>query len=225
MLNVRKHWNKKFLGYPKSRKSSSYAKDKEKFFPKNSVVCDLGGGDGTDALYFLEKGHKVQLFDVSDVALKIAYERAKSHKLDRRLTIGRIDLGKDDIPIEDNSVDVVYSRLSLHFFSLERLKILFSEIIRILKSGGRGYIVVKSPEDKREMAWLEKNTEKIEKGIYSEGGMIKTRFTKKQYKKLLRSVGIKNFKIGDYIEKFGDQKIFVKSKADELLYIEVIIKK
>lgn len=82
-----------------------------------------------------------------------------------------------------------------------------------------------SPEDKKEMEWLESNDEKIEEGIYSEGGLIKTRFTKEQYKLILAKAGIKNFEIGDYIEEFGKQKVFVKSKAEKLLYIEIIIKK
>ncbi len=36
-FNATKHWNKSHLGHPK---------DKEKLFPRGSIVCDLGGGDG-----------------------------------------------------------------------------------------------------------------------------------------------------------------------------------
>ncbi len=71
------HWNKSVLERPKDRNASNYAMDKEKLFPRNSIVCDLGGGDGIDSLYFIEKGHKVYLYDISDLALKLAVERAK----------------------------------------------------------------------------------------------------------------------------------------------------
>jgi len=40
---------------------------------------------------------------------------------------------------------------------------------------------------------------------------------------MLEKAGIKNFEIGDYTEKFGDEKVFLKSKADSLLYIEIVI--
>ncbi len=42
---------------------------------------------------------------------------------------------------------------------------------------------------------------------------------------MLEKAGIKNFEIGDYTELFGKQKVFVKSKADRLQYIEIIINK
>jgi predicted metallo-beta-lactamase superfamily hydrolase len=87
------------------------------------------------------------------------------------------------------------------------------------------FLAVKSPEDKEEMEWLEKNNEKISEGIYSENGMIKSRYTKNQYKKFLENAGIQNFSVGDYIEFFGDQKIFIKSNNDKLQYIDIQINK
>ncbi len=115
--------------------------------------------------------------------------------------------------------------MSLHYFYPERTTEIIKDIYRVLKTGGTAYIVVKSPEDKKEMEWLENNTKQLEEGIFHENGLIKTRFSKEQYRNFLRNVGISDFSINDYTEQFGDQKIFVKSKADKLLYIEIIIKK
>ena len=76
-FDSKEHWNKSHLAHPKDRKASNYAVDKEKNSPRNSMICDLGGGDGTDSLYFIEKGHEVYLFDVANLALKRAEEKAK----------------------------------------------------------------------------------------------------------------------------------------------------
>ena len=43
---------------------SQYAQDKERLFPRGSIVCDLGGGTGEDILYFLKQGHSVVLFEI-----------------------------------------------------------------------------------------------------------------------------------------------------------------
>ena len=39
-----------------SDRHSVYAEEKEKLFPRGSIVCDLGGGTGDDAIYFLRNG-------------------------------------------------------------------------------------------------------------------------------------------------------------------------
>lgn len=223
--NFQDHWNKSHLNHPRDREPSNYAKDKEKLFPRNSIVCDLGGGDGTDSLYFIEKGHKVYLFDIANLALKRAQENAETKGIENKLITKMVNLGSDEIPGSDNFFDIVYARLSLHYFYQDRMIEIFKDIYRVLKEGGIAYIVIKSPEDKTEMEWLENNNEKLEEGIYSENGLIKTRLTKDQYKLILVQSGIKNFEIGDYKEKFGKQKIFIKSKAEQLLYIEIVIKK
>lgn len=219
------HWNKSTFERPQNRKPSNYAIDKEKMFPRNSVICDLGGGDGTDSLYFLEKGHKVYLYDISDIGLKRAEESAKKKGFADKLVAKQIDLSEDNIPAEDNFFDVVYSRLSLHYFYPKRIAEILKDVYRILKDERIAYIVVKSPEDENEMSWLKSNTKKLGEGIYSEGGLIKTRFTKEQYRNFLKNAGISNFSLNDYIERFGKERIFVKSRADKLLYIEVTIKK
>lgn len=225
-FNAQNHWNKSHEGHPKDRLPSNYGIDKEKSFPKNSVVCDLGGGDGADSFHFLKQGHLVQLFDVSDSALNTATKRSLRDGFENKLITTQIDLAKDQISVEDNFFDILYSRLSLHYFSKTRMVEIFKDIFRVLKVGGKAYIVIKSPDDKREMNYLKSNSKETEEGLFTdEEGMVKTRFSKHQYKNILEESGIKNFEINDYVEKFGDQKTYVKSNASELLYIEIIIKK
>jgi len=225
MFDSQKHWNKSHLSHLKDRQPSNYAKDKEISFPRNSIICDLGGGDGTDSIYFIEKEHKVYLFDIADQALNLAKEKAEAKGFGDKLTIQTLDLGKNNIPANNNFFEIVYARLSLHYFYTERMTEILKDIYRVLKPQGAAYLVVKSPEDKVEMAWLEGNNEKLGEGIYSENGWIKTRYTKDQYRLMLKKAGIKNFEVGDYTETFGEDKIFIKSKAEKLLYIEIIFKK
>ena len=56
---------------------SSYAKEKEKLFPRSSLIIELGGGTGEDAIYFLKQGHSVVILDISEFALRVAEEKAK----------------------------------------------------------------------------------------------------------------------------------------------------
>jgi len=220
-----KHWNDRHFELPKNRDTSSYAKDKEKFFPRNSLVCDLGGGVGIDSNYFLDKGHEVYLLDISDYALKAARNTAVSKGLGSHLITKEVDFSVGMFPLEDGLVDIVYSRLALHYFPLDRMKEIFSEIYRILKNGGKAFIAVKSPDDKREMGALRKIAKETSPGIFDENGLIKTRFTKVQYKTVLKKAGVLSFEVRDCVEHFGKGKVYVKSKAEKLLYIEIIINK
>lgn len=220
-----KHWNESCFRHPKDRESSNYAKDKESLFPRNSIVCDFGGNDGTDSLYFLGKEHSVYLFDIADLALKRAEEKVKSKGLESKFSTKIIDASKDDLPIQDGFFDIVYSRLSIHYFYQERTVEILKDIFRVLKKGGAAYIVVKSPKDEKELSWLKSQSKKVGDGIYNKNGLIQTRYTEEQYKEILKKTGIKDYKIRDYIENFTSQKTYVKSGADKLLYIEIIIKK
>jgi len=176
--NFREHWNKQLAKQPDYDHPSNYAIDKEKLFPRNSKVCDLGGGYGTDSLYFAEKGHKVYLFDIADLSLEKAMAKTKERGLEKHLTTKFVDLDKEKIPADDDFFDIVYSRLSIHYFSRDRTIEVLREIYRVLKLRGTAYIVIKSPEDKDELTWLESHGKKIEEGMYEENGFIKTRYTK-----------------------------------------------
>jgi ubiquinone/menaquinone biosynthesis C-methylase UbiE len=68
-----------------SHKESHYAEEKEKLFPKGSLIVEIGGGAGEDAVYFLRQGHSVIFLDISPEALKIAQERVKSENLSSKI--------------------------------------------------------------------------------------------------------------------------------------------
>jgi len=81
-------------------------------FPRNSVVLDLGGGTGSDAIYFSQKGHIVTVCDISDFALTQVAEKAES--LGLHIKTVQSNLMDGEIHFEDDSFEIVYSRLALH---------------------------------------------------------------------------------------------------------------
>lgn len=201
---------------------SHYAEQKEKLFLRNSMIVDLGGGTGEDALYFLQKGHSVVLLDISPFALKVAEDKAKAHNLTAKLVTRQTDYGLHALPIKDNSVNTVYSRIALNYFDREHTSKLFKEIYRILRPGGVAYLTFKSPDDKEEIEYLEKMTTLYEPNVFIENGMLRSRFTKDQLSEMLSSAGISNFEINPFKEELGVRR----EGHQQILYLnEVAFKK
>lgn len=180
---------------------SKYADEKEKLFPRNSLVVDLGGGAGFDGIYFLKQGHSVVLFDISDVALALATQKATELGLTDKLVTRQIDFGIHDLPVKDGSIDVVYSRIALHYFERAHTVKIFKDIYRALKPGGSAYLTFKSPKDTAEMERLQKTATLFEPSVYIENGLIRSRFTVEQLETMLTEAGISNCMTHDYIEE------------------------
>ena len=181
--------------YKENEWHSRYAEEKEKAFPRNSLVVDMGAGTGSDALYFLKKGHSVVALDISEFALRITQEKAKAAGLAKNLVTRQMDFGLHILPIKDGSVDVVYSRISLNYFGAKQTNKILMDAYRILKPGGVSFITLKSPEDKLEMEYLEKSATVYEPNVFIEGGMLRSRFTLEQLERILQVAQIPNFEV------------------------------
>lgn len=220
-----KIWNESSKTIPLDKDPSAYAIEKEKLFPKSSVVCDLGGGTGVDSIYFLQKGHSVILMDISDYGLEVARNNAERLGFINKLTLIQTDLSKGELPIGSNSCDVVYSRLSLHYFYPEELTNIFREINRILKVDGVAYITIKSPKDEREMSFLRKTAKELEPDVFDNNGQVKARYSAPKLKEMMGAAGIEKFEIRDYMESFLGRTDRVKSGSDKLILLEIIVTK
>lgn len=185
---------------------SQYAGDVVDEFPEGSIIAELGGGTGNDALYFLSKGHSVVLLDISVFALKKAEDRAKKQGLDAKLITKQCDFGLEKLPLKDNSIDIAYSRISLNYFDAERTSIILHDIFRILKPGGMAFLTFKSPEDEVEKEILEETASIFEPGVYIQGGQLRSRFSKEQLEGILRTAHVKEFKIDPYQEELPEIK-------------------
>lgn len=185
---------------------SRYAEEKEKLFPRGALVADLGAGTGADCVYFLKNGHSVVALDISEFALKITQEKAKAAGLSKNLIARQMDFGLHTIPLKENSVDVVYSRISLNYFGRKQTAKLFQDIYRVLKPGGWAYVSLKSPDDTAEMEYLEKSATVYEPNVFIEGGMLRSRFTKDQLTAILQSAQIPNFQVNGYKEDLSGRR-------------------
>jgi len=185
---------------------SKYAEEKEKLFPKGCTVVDLGGGTGADAMYFLKSGHKVVVLDISEFALKVAQEKAKSLNLSDKLVVRQVDFGLHALPLKDDSIDVAYSRISLNYFPADQTTVVFKDVYRFLKAGGKAYLSFKSPDDAAEMEYLSKSAVLYEPNVFIENGQLRSRFTIEQLKVMLREAGISNFQVAPYKEPLAPKE-------------------
>ena len=201
---------------------SGYAEEVEKNFPAGGLVVDLGAGTGGDALYFLQKGHRVVALDISQFALDVLVKKAKSQNLDKGLAVKQADFGLHKLPIKDASADSVYSRISLNYFESKHTTKIFSDIYRILKPGCSAYLTFKSPDDPVEMEYLEKNATPYEPNVFIEGGMIRSRFTNTQLKEMLKNAGLQEFQVIPKKEELGDRR---EGHHPELYINEVLFTK
>lgn len=219
MNNQIEKWNKSHSGIPTNKSVSVYASEKERLFPRNATVCEVGGGTGADSIYFLQQGHKVILLDISDFALSSAAKKAGEHS--SKLETHRVTLGEEQIPLEANSVDVIYSRLALHYFNRQTMASILKNLQEVLKNGGKAFISIKSPNDEQEMVFLESAAKEVEPGVYDDQGDIKSRFTKEQLEDILRAAGIQSFGVNTYVEDLGGRVDRVKSGNSQLVLNEI----
>jgi ubiquinone/menaquinone biosynthesis C-methylase UbiE len=221
-----KYWNESSKKIPMNKDHSSYATEKEKLFPRNAVVCDLGGGTGVDALYFLQKGHKVKLLEISDYALNQASRKAEKMGLGGHFSTAQVDLASEDLPLDGRTFDVIYSRLVLHCFDSKRVKEILKQIVSRLKQNGVAYITLKSPYDEDEMKYLKQHAQEVEENVFlEEGGKLKSIFSKEQLEMFCKELDISEFEVGKYEESFEGRVDRVLSGNKKLVLNEIIIRK
>ena len=221
MKDLADKWNKTASGIPSDKDPSYYAIERETLFTRNAKVCDLGGCTGIDSIYFIKQGHKVTLVDISDYALNEAVIKAEALNLRSRLFISHVDFSEGALPFKDKTFNVVYSRLALHYFPSRILSELFKDIHRILKSEGRAFITLKSPDDKDEMKYLNETAKKIEDGVFVGDGHIITRFSIEKLVEILKDANIHDYEVTPYEETLEGRKDSVKSGLSEFLLNEV----
>jgi ubiquinone/menaquinone biosynthesis C-methylase UbiE len=227
MNTLQEYWNRSTAKIVPDKDPSIYAIEKEPHFPRNAIVCDLGGGTGTDSLFFASKGHAVRVVDISDIALSKATETAQKAGLQHLITTYQTDFTTAQLPLDSSSCDVVYSRLALHYFDIVTTSALFAEVYRVLKPGGQAHITVKSPDDEAEMRYLHKTATPKGDGIFDENGFLKTRFSVDQLKNIVTAAGVPaaELTVTTYVERFEGRKDTVKSGRSELLLNQVLIQK
>ena len=111
----------------------------EKYFPSSGAICDIGGGPGRYAIELARRGYRVTLFDLSEKLL----ERAKQAFTSEGISAERFVKGdaRDLACFRDESFDAVLLLGPLyHLVKRDDRSLALSEMIRILKPGGRAII-------------------------------------------------------------------------------------
>lgn len=186
-----------------SSRPTEFAEEVIKIIQPLSKILELGCGVGNDSIAFASAGHHVLATDFSEVAIRKNAERFKGNS---NLAFETLDMSQP-FRFSDNEFDVVYSRLSLHYFNDETTRKIFSEIQRVLKPDGHLYFICKSINDP-----LYGKGEKIEKDMFENEGHIRHFFSDEYAASLLGN----NFKI-EKIES-GDDKFYGSDSA----YVKVI---
>jgi len=108
--------------------------------PKNSVVADIGSGNGRHLIPCAQRVKKVIGIDVSDELLKIVQKKVDKNNLKN---VELVQSDAVDLPLKDNSVDAVLFIATLHNIQKKHRRIMaLEEVRRILKPEGKAIISV-----------------------------------------------------------------------------------
>lgn len=182
---------------------TEFAEEVIKIIQPLSKILELGCGVGNDSIAFASAGHHVLATDFSEVAIR---KNAEPFRGNSNLAFETLDMSQP-FRFSDNEFDVVYARLSLHYFNDEITRKIFSEIQRVLTPDGKLCFICKSINDPLYGVGSE-----IEKDIYENKGHVRHFFSEDYTKSLLKN----NYKI-EKIES-GDEKFYGHNSS----YIKVI---
>lgn len=96
------------------------------------TVLDYGCGSGDNTVLVADHGARVIGVDISPELIELAEKRLEAHNL-RDAAEFRVG-SAHELPLEDESVDVVFGMAILHHLDL---KLASKEVFRVLKKGGR----------------------------------------------------------------------------------------
>jgi ubiquinone/menaquinone biosynthesis C-methylase UbiE len=187
-----------------SDSTTEFAKEVLEIINPSSRILELGCGVGNDSIGFANAGHTVVATDFSEVAIA---KNTKRWKNSPNLTFQVIDINQP-LEFQANNFDVVYARLSLHYFSDIDTKKIFQEIHRVLKPKGYLCFICKSVKDP-----LNGKGEEIEKDMFELDGHVRHFFSEEYAKSLLRN-GFTIERLESGAEKFyGSDSAYVKAFA------------
>jgi SAM-dependent methyltransferase len=130
------YWNEALKRYASKDwvdKPTIFAEQVALYLPKTGSLLELAAGQGQDSRYFARLGYQVTATDLVDIGLREAQQKAEEENL--KIVFQTLDLAFP-LPFLDNSFDIVYSHLGLHYLDKIGTEKMFKEIHRVLKPGG-----------------------------------------------------------------------------------------
>lgn len=118
-------------------------------FPRDRAadfhLLDMGCGRGRHGIMMAREGFKVTATDYSGTAIDQASAWADNVGLD----INFLQTPAENQPFPDQSFDGILSYAVLYYLPLEKMRLAFREIHRLLKTGGRSFVMIKNSRDVR----------------------------------------------------------------------------
>jgi ubiquinone/menaquinone biosynthesis C-methylase UbiE len=135
-----KSLNNLFDRFLKVSMNEEYIKNELIYFSKlnnNYTILDFGCGTGTLIKMILDKIPELNIIglDIDQNILNIANQKLKLHNPQL------IKYNGTNIPFNDNYFDTVLTSLAIHHIYTENKIPIFSEIRRVIKKGGKFYIL------------------------------------------------------------------------------------
>jgi len=139
-MNEPNYWKNKWSNRPPEQ-ANNFAKRAFKLIKDNNfrTLLDLGCGDGRDSIYFSNKRLNVTAVDFS----KSGIEKLKA----RQNKVNCVPKDIRNINFPENSFDVIYTYLILHYFDDKTTNEIFNNLYKILKRGGLIFVKCKSTDD------------------------------------------------------------------------------
>ena len=148
---------------------------------EGNIVLDLGSGAGFDCFLAAKKvgkSGKVIGVDMTEEMIHKAQEIAKKYGYDNvEFRLGEID----DLPVEDNSVDVIISNCVINL-APDKLKV-FKDAYRVLKNNGKMYV--------SDIVLLEELTDEQRNNDELIAGCVGGALLKNDYLNIVREAGFK----------------------------------
>jgi SAM-dependent methyltransferase len=118
------------------------ARSLARYLAPSQNVLELGCGNGADAAFLSRRGHTVIATDFSEYAI----ETARKIYQNSNLVFQAKDL-RHPLDFDSSTFNVVYARLSLHYFSDALTRAIVCEVGRVLVPGGQFLFMCKSTRD------------------------------------------------------------------------------
>ncbi len=202
--DIEKYWDNIHQNYTSSYDGwlDTYLKD----ISIDDMILEIGCGRAYNSLFLKEKGYeKIVATDISKVVLDIIKKENPSLEVLYLNVLERF-------PFDNNEIDVIIADLSLHYFSMEKMKVIFEEIKRVLSKKGKIILRINSVND---VCHIPSEGQQLEENLYYDGKIYKKFFKKEDFEKFLDG-----FEIIKLEEKAMDR--YVKPKVLWEIYAKKI---
>ena len=197
------HWENYYATNPDTfgASPSAAAIKAAETFNKEGItnILELGAGQGSDTLFFAQKGFHIQILDFSQTAVDNIIQRAKTLGMDKLIT-GKIHNVRNPLPFTDEKFGGCFShKLYCMALTAKELQFLSQETHRVLKNSGINIYTTRHTGDGDYKNGIHRG-----ENLYENDGFIVHFFSKEKVKQLSNGfdiINIENFEEGEFPKK------------------------